>query len=295
MAAVTSEASAEDVSVRERVVAAVPTPFDDDGALDLAAFEELLIELSDRVDAVLLAGTTGEFLALEDSERIMLADIGARTLGADRVIVHIGHASTGQVVRLGQQIVDAGVHRLALLTPYYLPTDDAGVLDWFVRAAGAFGDQTLYPYLFPERTGITVDPTLAATILDATGAAGLKVSGAAAAQLTDFARACPAGAKLWSGSDGELVNVLAVGGTGVISGVSSVVPDLFDRLRRQVDAGTAAEAARAVSVLGRSVAHLKAGLRHRTGHPWRLRMSQPAIGAGDRAAIQAMVGAPRSS
>ncbi|MFY9778571.1 MAG: dihydrodipicolinate synthase family protein, partial [Trebonia sp.] len=72
------------------VLAAVPTPFAADGSVDLACARRLYEFLADRADGQLVAGTTGEFPALDEDERLVLIDTAIDVLGPDRIIAHIG-------------------------------------------------------------------------------------------------------------------------------------------------------------------------------------------------------------
>ncbi|MGW5359298.1 dihydrodipicolinate synthase family protein [Actinopolymorpha pittospori] len=282
------------MSERELVITAVPTPFVDDGAIDLRALESLLAELSPQVDGVLMAGTTGEFPALSDDERVRLFEVAVSTLGPARVIGHIGHASGYQVRRLAEASLAVGVRRFALLTPYYLPTDATGVLRWYADVSKDLGEYAIYPYFFPERTGLVVEPDLARDVMALPGMAGLKVSGAAAARIAEYAGVLGANQRLWSGSDGELPSVLGAGGHGVISGVSAAFPDLFGRLRAAVATSQGLpevqdDVERAVRLVGPSISRLLLALRLRTGSAWAGRMSGPAVDEETAEAIRAVV------
>ena len=267
----------------DMVISAVPTPFTDAGDLDLPALDTILAELDDHLDAVLMAGTTGEFPALSDDERLQLFATASGVLGTDRVIAHIGHGSTRQVIALGQAALDIGITRFAILTPYYLPTDDVGVVSWYERISNAFGDHELYGYLFPERTGVEVAPDTARQILSLPGMAGLKLSGSPSDRIGDYAAVLGEGQRLYSGNDARLLETLAAGGHGVVSGVSSAFPQLFGDLRTAVaeerdDQGKLAESvAEVVRLVGPSLPRLLLAQRLRTGSDWAGRMSGPVI------------------
>jgi len=278
----------------ERVVAAVPTPFDRDGVLDHAALDALLADLESEVDAVLMAGTTGEFLALQDPERLALFSAALRVFGAERTIGHVGAASLHQVQSIIEQATGHGLRRLALLTPYYLPVDSAAVIDWYGQAADLAGGATLYPYLFPDRTGVTVDPPVAREVMAMTGMGGLKVSGTASTTVRAWAAILQPAQQLWSGNDAALPSVLDQGGHGVISGVASAFPHLFGQLRRATvtgrpDAEMNARVSRAVKIVGPSIPLLHMALHVRTGHPWAVRMPGQTVTAAESKAVTALV------
>ena len=280
----------------DHLISAVPVPFTPDGSLDDAAFTSVLSALDPYVDAVLVAGTTGEFPALDDDERLSAFRSAAAVLGAQRVIAHVGHASSHQVLRLAAATRELGVDRVALLSPYYLPTDDTGTVEFFAALSREHADGELYGYFFPERTGAVVPVSVVADVLALPGMAGMKLSGGASAQLQEHLAVRRPGQAVWSGDDATFGRVLAAGGTGVVSGVSSLFPATFGALRTALVGGDSAEADRLqgvvehlVALVGPSIARLKTGLALRTGSPWAVRMAQPAVPADLREAIATAV------
>ena len=229
---------------RAEVLAALPTFFDDRGELDRAETSAHLDWLTTRVDGVFVAGTTGEFPALDRPERIALAEAALAAFGADRVVVHVGAASTREAVALTRDVLAAGGRRIAALTPYYLPADEDAVTRHFaaiVAAAGEAGESgEVYGYLFTERSGVDVGPAEFGRIAAATGLAGVKLSGSANDRLGAYLDALPAGARLWSGADTTLGAVVRRGGTGIVSGLSSAFPEPFAALADAIAAGDSA-------------------------------------------------------
>ncbi|WP_284749274.1 dihydrodipicolinate synthase family protein [Amycolatopsis sp. RTGN1] len=262
---------------RAEVLSATPTLFRDDGALDEAGNTALLTWLSGRVDGVFVAGTTGEFPALDRVERRTLVALAMAVFGPDRTIVHVGAASTREAVALTADALAEGATRLAVLTPYYLPADAQAVGRHFAAVRDAAGDADVYGYLFPDRTGVTLSPEQFA----ATGLRGGKLSGAAAARFADFRAALP-DARFWSGADTDLAAVARAGGAGIVSGLSSAFPEPFTDLAAAVEAGdTAAErAAQAradavLAALGGTVEGIKEALRQRGIGTGLMRMPAP--------------------
>jgi hypothetical protein len=141
------------------------------------------------------------------------------------------------VLRLAEAAAPLGITRFALLTPYYLPTDDEGVLTWFRTVTEALPGARGYAYLFPERTGLDVAPDVLRRIMALPGMAGVKLSGGAAARLDEYAPCLSEGQELYSGDDATLPWVLEKGGAGVVSGVSAAFPQPFAALARALDAG----------------------------------------------------------
>ncbi len=273
------------------VLSAVPTFFDGAGEVDLAATAAHHAWLHGRVDGVFVAGTTGEFPALDRTERRALASAALDVFGPEHVVVHVGAASTRDTVALTRDAVALGVRRLAVLTPYYLPADVDAVTRHFAATTAAAGAASVYGYLFTERSGVTVSPSEFGRIAADTGLAGAKLSGAANEQVAEYIEALPAGGQLWSGADTTLAAVVRAGGAGIVSGLSAAFPEPFMALAAAGDADAEREAqAQADAVLAalhgsvEGIKHALALLGHGNGS---LRMTSPAV--GDPEAIARLV------
>lgn len=279
-----------------QVIAAAPVPFTDSGDLDLPEYEKMLARLDGHVDGVLVAGTTAEFPALDDSERLTLCKVAAEILDSGRVMAHLGHASSRQVLRLAEQTAALGIRQFALLTPYYLPPDDEGVVAHYKQLTEAHPDAQVHAYLFPERTGVTVTVDVLRRVMDLPGMDGVKLSGQAAACLPDYRGAVRAGQRIYSGDDASLPWVISHGGTGVVSGVAAAFPELFSTLVRALDGDdpAAVEAAQSavvhvVGLVGPTIPTLKLALATRSGGPWRHRMALPTVDEATATSIKAAV------
>lgn len=261
------------------VLAAVPTPFHPDGSLDHTEARRLFEFLAARVDGLFVAGTTGEFPALEGDERLALIETAIEVAGPDRVIAQIGAPDAYHAVRLARETAILGATRIAAITPYYAAASPAEVTEYYLRIRDAAPAAGLYAYLFPERTGLTVTPRQFCELADNVGLAGAKFSGSAAGNLAECAAARPA-LRIFSGNDSDLAATLRAGGAGIISARSSAYPEVFAALAAAIAAGPAGAgvaAARqgdvaAIAALGASVGLVKAALRVRGFGPMATRM-----------------------
>ncbi len=276
------------------IISAVPVPFTQTGDVDWDTYTSLLRALKPHVHGALIAGTTGEFPALDDDERLRAFTLAAAELGAENVIAHIGHASLRQVLRLGRAARDAGLRRMATLTPYYLPTDDVGLLGFFEQITTALPEAEHYAYVFPERSGLDVAPATLGKISALPGLVGVKLSGTAANQFTEYAAALSVGTRLYSGDDATLPFVMEHGGSGVVSGMSTAFPQLFAELAAALDTKQDVTelqtgAVHVVGLAGPSIPRLKTALAARDGADWACRMSLPAVDEDTRQALIAIV------
>lgn len=282
------------------VLAAVPTPFAADGSLDHACARRLYEFLADRADGVLVAGTTGEFPALDDDERLALVETALEVLGADRVIAHVGAPDAYRATRLAREAARLGASRIAAITPYYLAASPAEVMSYYLRIREAAPVPGLYAYIFPERTGLTVTPQQFCELADNVGLSGAKFSGVAARNVAEVAAARPA-LRIFSGDDTDLAATLRAGGAGIISARTSAFPEVFSGLSAALaaaagdhDAGGGAVAARQADVsaivgVGQSIGLVKEALRVRGFGPMAARMAVAEPDAATAARVAALV------
>jgi 4-hydroxy-tetrahydrodipicolinate synthase len=224
------------VSPAAVVFSAVPTLFSSDGEVDTGANRALYKHLARLLDGLFVAGTTGEFPALDDAERLSLIELALTEAGPDRVIAHVGTPDARHSARLARAASALGATRLAAITPYYLPARPDEVCDHYRRIRDAAAGAELYAYIFPERTGLRVPPPLFAAVADAAGLAGGKLSGSAAGQLAGYVAAAP-GLRMFSGDDSNPAATMRAGGAGVVSGRSSAYPEVYAALVAALGSG----------------------------------------------------------
>src|SRR6478735_12132915 len=218
------------------LLSAVPVPFEAGGDLDEKGQETLLRHLSDiGIPGVFVSGTTGEFTALDDDERAAVLSAALAVFGADAVYAHVGAAAARQAERLTVQAVALGARKLAAITPFYLPAGPSALIDYYRRLDAVAGDARIYVYLFAARTGLTVTPDQLAELATIPSVAGAKISGETTSTVLQYVQAVPDDFEVYSGNDVEFGAFLRAGGTGAVSGVSSVFPrpflELADALR----------------------------------------------------------------
>ncbi len=231
---------------------ALATPFRD-AALDRAAFTILVRrQLAADIDALVICGTTGESPTLTDKEKAWLfttAVMESRRHADDvgrpptPVIAGTGSNNTARAKELSALAAECGCDGLLLVTPYYNKASDTGL----VRHYEAIADATPLPiilYHVPSRTGCRLTPTVCATLAQHPQIVGLKD---ATGDLTFTARvraACGDSLPVYAGNDAEIVPVLSLGGMGVISVVSNLLPARMRGLCRLFFDGKTADATR---------------------------------------------------
>ncbi|MFD8867888.1 dihydrodipicolinate synthase family protein [Streptomyces sp. NPDC059590] len=260
------------MTAQRTVVTALTTPFTADGDLDLPAARAQYAFAARTTGQLLVAGTTGEFPALSEGERMLLTETALAEAGTDGVIAHIGAPDAHGAARLARAAVAAGARRLAALTPYYLPASADELLAYFGRIREAAPTAQLYAYLFPERSGLTVDPVLFGKLAASCGLTGVKLSGAPSTEVAAYRAELPEDFEVYSGNDRRLADVLAAGGAGVVSGCSAAFPEPFLALAAALASGADDLPAlqdrvdRTVDLLGPSIGRIKHA-QHTRGLP----------------------------
>jgi 4-hydroxy-tetrahydrodipicolinate synthase len=241
------------VSPAVPVFSAVPTLFGTDGEVDAGANRNLYKLLDGMLDGLFVAGTTGEFPALDDAERLALIELALAEAGPDRVIAHVGAPDARHAARLAQAAAALGATRLAAITPYYLPARPDELISHYCRIRDAAPAAELYAYIFSERTGVRVPAPVFASAAEAAGLAGAKLSGSTAADLAQYVAAAP-GLRIYSGDDSDPAATMRAGGAGLVSGRSSAYPEVYAALSAVLAAEDADAAARYQQTLDRIVA-----------------------------------------
>ena len=255
---------------RRDIITAVPVAFHDDGSLDLEGSREILryVAASGNEGAFVL-GTTGEFAALSFEERGLLAELSLAELSdAMRVIVHVGAPSLYEVLRLIDQARGLGATEIAVLTPYYLASDDDALRTFFTAVSAASDGLAVYIYVYRKRSGNFVSVELMAELAQLPNIVGAKVSEEPLELIARYRAVVPAEFVLYTGADGELAAAADSGAQGVVSGISSVFPKPFRALAAAADSGDAAALAAAqadvdtvVSAIAGDMGRMKAAYR----------------------------------
>ncbi len=220
-----------------RILTAMITPYDSDGAVDLNEAARVAEHLIDNGnDGVVVSGTTGESPALESDEKLRLFAALKRRLGATGTVIGgTGGNNTRHSVELTKRAADAGVDAVLAVVPYYnKPTQD-GMLEHFGAIAQA-ADVPVVIYNVPSRTGQNI---LAATTHELArrhrNIVGIKESTASVEQFVQLVSENPRPDEftIWCGDDFFFLPALALGAYGLVSVAAHVAGR---RLRAMVDA-----------------------------------------------------------
>jgi 4-hydroxy-tetrahydrodipicolinate synthase len=217
------------------------TPFDGDGALDLAAARRLAHHLIENGShGLVVAGTTGESPTLSDEEKLRLLEAVLDEVGDEATIVcGTGSNDTRHSVHLTREACRVGADAVLVVTPYYNKPNRAGLRAHFSAVAEAAGETPMALYNIPSRTVINLPPEFMAEL------AGEIDNLVAVKQANDDELGPIEGLDVLAGNDGIFLRCLEVGGTGGILVSSHLVGP---EMRAVYDAAMAGDAARAQEI-----------------------------------------------
>jgi 4-hydroxy-tetrahydrodipicolinate synthase len=205
-------------------ITALATPFRN-GKVDEAALRSLVdFQVSNGTDGIVPCGTTGESPTLDHEEHRRVIDIVIQTVNRRiPVIAGTGSNSTAEALSLTKHAKAAGADGALIVLPYYNKPTQKGLLE-HCRALADAVDLPLVLYNIPGRTGVNMMPETLAQLADHPNIVGVKEATGNLEQMTQDIVLCGDKLCYLSGDDTLTLPLMAVGGRGVISVVSNIVP-----------------------------------------------------------------------
>ena len=204
---------------------ALVTPFRKDGSLDEAAVRRLVRRQIDAgVHFVSPCGTTGEAPTLSHSEKIRVVQLVVdEAAGRVPVLAGAGGYDTREVIELAREYERIGVDGILSVTPYYNKPTQEGLFQHYK----AIAESTRLPivlYNVPGRTGVNLETATVLRLSALRTIVGIKEASGSLVQMSEIVASAPSEFFLLSGDDPIAVAVMSVGGRGLISVASNVVP-----------------------------------------------------------------------
>lgn len=203
---------------------ALITPMNENG-VDYESFGRLIDwQIENGINALVPAGTTGEGSTLTDEEhREVIKFCVERTAGRVPVIAGTGSNDISYAIELTKYACDVGADAVLLVTPYYNKATQKGLISSFTAIADAATKPCIL-YNIPSRTGCNILPETAAVLAKHPNIVGIKEAGGNISQIAKMAALCGEDLDIYSGNDDEIVPILSLGGKGVISVLSNILP-----------------------------------------------------------------------
>lgn len=219
------------------VCTALVTPFLDH-RINYPMVQLLLKRQQDaHIPAVVLSGTTGESPTLSDDEKLELFRRAKDHVGSSMTIIAgTGSNDTAHAVELSQAAQEEGADALLIVSPYYNKATPAGLYAHYLAIAHAVSIPIIL-YNVPSRTGVDIPVSVYQRLSRIPNIVGVKEASTDITKIAQIRNACGDGFSIWSGNDDLTVPVIAMGGKGVISVASNVVPAEFNDMAQAALAG----------------------------------------------------------
>ena len=207
---------------------AIVTPFTQDDKVNFEELGKMIdFQIAGGTDAIIICGTTGESSTLTHEEHDACIKFAVEhTAGRVPVIAGTGSNSTAQAIRLSTHAQNNGADALLLVTPYYNKATQKGLIQHYTAIANSV-DLPIILYNVPSRTGVNILPQTAVTLAkNVKNIVAVKEASGNISQVAELAALADGCIDIYSGNDDQVVPLLSLGGVGVISVLSNVMPKL---------------------------------------------------------------------
>ncbi|MBQ6848573.1 MAG: 4-hydroxy-tetrahydrodipicolinate synthase [Clostridia bacterium] len=224
---------------------AIVTPMTANG-VDYEQFGRLIDwQIAQGIDAIVAAGTTGEASTLSDDEhKEVIRYCVERVAGRVPVIAGTGSNDTAYAIDLTKYAGEVGADAVLLVTPYYNKATQNGLIKFFTDIADASSVPCIL-YNVPGRTGCNIAPATVAALAEHPNIVAIKEASGNISQIAQIAHLCGDKIDIYSGNDDQIVPVLSLGGKGVISVLSDLMPAATSKMCHDYLEGNTAAATEA--------------------------------------------------
>jgi 4-hydroxy-tetrahydrodipicolinate synthase len=204
---------------------AIITPFNEDGSINFEVLGEMIDwQIDNGTDAIIICGTTGEASTMSDDEHLECIKFAVeKTAKRVPVIAGTGSNDTAYAVKLSKEAQELGADGLLVVTPYYNKTTQRGLVAHFTAIADAV-DIPIILYNIPGRTGINIDVATVKTLGQHKNIVAVKEASGNISYTAKLIAECGDLVDVYSGNDDMIVPIMSLGGKGVISVLSHVIP-----------------------------------------------------------------------
>ena len=209
---------------------AIITPFNK-GGIDYDAFGKLIDDQIARgIDAIVVAGTTGEAATLDHDEHCQIMKYAVEKIaGRVPMIAGTGSNDTAYGIELSKYACEVGADALLLVTPYYNKATPKGLIKSFLETADAT-DKPIILYNVPSRTGCNISLPVYRELAKHERIVAVKEASGNMSAIAELIAECGDCYDVYSGNDDQIVPIMSLGGKGVISVLSNVMPEETHRM-----------------------------------------------------------------
>lgn len=204
---------------------AIITPMNADGSINYDELGKLIdFQIDNSTDAIVICGTTGEASTMTDEEHLECIRFTVeRAAGRVPVIAGTGSNDTAYAVKLSKEAEAVGADGLLLVTPYYNKTTQKGLIGHFTAVADAVNIPIIL-YNIPGRTGMSIEVATVKKLAEHRNIVAIKEASGNISYTAKLIAECGDMIDVYSGNDDMIVPIMSLGGKGVISVLSHVIP-----------------------------------------------------------------------
>lgn len=222
---------------------AIITPFKHDESVDEAALRRFVeFQITGGVDFLVACGTTGESVTMSEAEQSRVIELTLESAdGRVPVVAGAGGYNTREVIEKIHRYEQLGADAILSVTPYYNKPTQEGLYQHY-RAIASATKLPILLYNVPGRTGCNMEPATVARLAELENIVGTKEASGNISQIAEIASLVDESFKIFAGDDSVVLPVAALGGVGVISVASNLLPRLVTDLCHASTEGRLAEA-----------------------------------------------------
>ena len=211
-------------TIFEGVATALITPFDENGVNYDQLGRLIDWQIDSGINALVICGTTGEASTMTDDEHREVIDFSVKRANKRvPIIAGTGSNDTAYALDLVNCANASGADGMLIVTPYYNKATQKGLIKMFTQLADA-SDKPIILYNVPSRTGVNIEPSTYAVLAEHENICGIKEANGNISKIVETMSLVGDKLDLYSGNDDQIVPILSMGGKGVISVLSNVLP-----------------------------------------------------------------------
>ena len=203
---------------------AIVTPFTEDG-INYDTFKKIIEDqIKGEVDAIIVCGTTGESSTMTNEERKEAIKFTVDTVNKRcKVVAGTGSNNTKEAIEMSKYAESVGVDGVLVVTPYYNKTTQAGLIAHYKSIANSVNIPIIM-YSVPSRTGVNINPETCLELSKIENIVAIKEASGNLSQIAKIAALCREDLTIYSGNDDQTIPIMSLGGKGVISVLSNIMP-----------------------------------------------------------------------
>lgn len=204
---------------------AMITPFYKDGGVNFDAFEKMIdYQIENGTDVLCILGTTGEPATMTEAEKDEVMRFAVKKVNKRaKIVFGSGSNCTAHAIEASKKAEKIGADGLLVVTPYYNKCTQNGIYEYY-KAIAESVKIPIICYNVPPRTGVNILPATMARLAEIPNVAGIKEACGNMEQICETMRVIRGKCDLYSGDDNLNLPILAIGGSGLISVASNIIP-----------------------------------------------------------------------